>query len=211
MKPGEVISFQPDGRRTGIPAESTERRSGARVSQASVWTAQPAVDFEGPQFWGAYPKDFIRWACRAMNVDRHQVVHLCSGTIPKGEGLLRVDIRPEVNPDLVADCRSLPMPDDFAPAVLMDPPYSVEYAKDLYSTEYPRPSALLAEACRIAQPGAPIGFLHFLVPLPPPAARIESVYGVTTGPNYRIRAFTVFRKNQPDLFRGPSTVTERHE
>lgn len=202
MKPGEVLSVERDHHRHGLPREKTERRSGARISQASVWTAKPAVDFEASQFWGAYPKDFIKWACRAMGCQRQAVVHMCSGTLPAGEGAMRIDIRPETKPDLVADCRALPLPDGCAAAVLLDPPYSVEYAKDLYNTEYPRPSALLAEASRIAAPGAPIGFLHFLVPLPPAGATIEAVYGVTTGPNYRIRAFTVLRKQQPRLALG---------
>jgi hypothetical protein len=199
VKAGEVISIPPDRHRHGLPREGNQRRDGGKVSQASVWTATPAVDFPGDHFWGSYPRDFIRWACQVMRCDRQKVVHLCSGAIRKGEGALRVDIRPEVHPDIVADCRALPLRDNCAAAVLLDPPYSVEYAQDLYRTEYPRPSALLAEAARIAEPGAPIGFLHFLVPLPPPAARIESVYGVTTGPNYRIRAFTVLRKKQPEL------------
>lgn len=196
MKPGEVLSIPPDRNKTGLPREGAQRRGGERVTQAAVWHAQPALDFEASQFWGAYPKDFLRWACRAMQCDRQEVVHLCSGALPPGEGRLRVDIRPEAKPDLIADCRALPLPDNYAAAVLLDPPYTVEYAQDLYSTEYPRPSALLAEASRIAQPGAPIGFLHFLVPLPPAGASIEAVYGITTGPNYRIRAFTVFRKQQ---------------
>lgn len=207
MKPGEDISVQHDNNRRGLPRESTERRSGARISQASVWTAQPAADFETPQFWGAYPKDFIKWACRAMQCNRQDVVHLCSGTLPAGEGAMRVDIRPETKPDLVADCRALPLPDGFAGAVMLDPPYSMEYAQDLYNTEYPRPSALLAEACRIARPGAPIGFLHFLMALPPAGASIEACWGVTTGPNYRIRAFTVFRKRHAELEMTHQTVT----
>lgn len=208
MKPDEVISAQHDKTAKGLPREGKERRSGAGVSQAIVWTATPAADFKASQFWGAYPKDFIRWACKMMRCNRQEVVHLCSGSLPKGEGALRVDIRPETEPDLVADCRALPIESDTAAAVLLDPPYTVEYAKDLYATEYPRPSALLAEACRIARPGAPIGFLHFLVALPPAGASIESVHGVTTGPNYRIRAFTIFRKDQRGLFRGPVTSPE---
>jgi hypothetical protein len=199
VKAGEVLSIPPDGHRLGLPREGNQRRDGGKVSQASVWTATPAVDFPGEHFWGAYPRDFIRWACQVMQCDRQKIVHLCSGSLPKGEGALRVDIRPEVAPDLIADCRALPLADNSAAAVLLDPPYTVEYAKDLYQTEYPRPSALLAEASRIAMPDAPIGFLDFLVPLPPAGARIESVYGVTTGPNYRIRAFTILRKNQQDL------------
>lgn len=199
MKPGEILSTPHDSNPRGLPREGNQRREGGKVSQASVWTAAQATDFPGEHFWGAYPRDFIRWACQVMRCDRQKVVHLCSGSLPKGEGALRVDIRPEVHPDIVADCRALPLADNSAAAVLLDPPYSVEYSQDLYQTEYPRPSALLAEASRIAMPDAPIGFLHFLVPLPPAGARIESVYGVTTGPNYRIRAFTIFRKQQREL------------
>ena len=198
MKPGEVISVQHDNNRRGLPREYTARNSGDRVSRPSVWQAKLAEDFTPAHFWGAYPKDFIKWACRAMNCDRHDVVHFCSGSLPAGEGL-RIDIRPEVLPDIVADCRSAPLPDNSAAAVMIDPPYSVEYAKDLYETDYPRPSHLLREASRISMPGAPIGILHFLVAMPPPAASIDAIYGVTTGPNYRIRAFTIFRKRQQDL------------
>lgn len=199
MKPGELISVQHDNNRRGMPREGNQRRDGGSISQASVWTAKPAVDFPAPHFWGAYPKDFIKWAARAMRCDRQDIVHFCAGTLPKGEGY-RIDIRAETNPDLVADCRALPLEDcSVAGAVLIDPPYSVEYAEDLYQTEYPRPSALLAEASRITKPGAAIGMLHFLVPLPPAGANIEHVYGVTTGPNYRIRAFTIFRRAQQGL------------
>lgn len=199
MKPGEVISVQHDNSRRGMPREGNQRKNGGSVSQASVWTAKPAVDFPAPHFWGAYPKDFIKWAARAMRCNRQDIVHFCAGTLPKGEGF-RIDIRAETEPDLVADCcRALPLEAGSAGAVLIDPPYSTEYAEDLYGTEYPRPSALLAEASRIARPGAAIGMLHFLVPLPPAGATIEHVYGVTTGPNYRIRAFTIFRRAQQDL------------
>ncbi len=200
MKPGEVISVQHDNNRRGLPREYTARKSGDRVSQPSVWTAKPSEDFPPAKFWGAYPKDFIKWACRAMLCDRQDVVHFCSGSLPAGEGSLRIDMRVEMKPDLVADCRSLPLPDNSVAAVMIDPPYSVEYANDLYGTDYPRPSALLAEASRIAKPGVPIGILHFLVAMPAPNTTIESIYGVTTGPNYRIRAFTIFRKRQADLF-----------
>lgn len=200
MKPSEVISTPRDQNRRGLPREGNQRRDGGNVSQASVWTAKPAMDFAAAHFWGAYPRDFIKWACQVMQCSRQEVFHLCSGSLPKGEGALRVDIRPEVEPDLVADCRALPLGNGCAAAVLLDPPYSIEYAQDLYSTEYPRPSALLAEAARIAKSGAPIGLLHFLVPLPPADTRIETVYGVTTGPGYRIRAFTIYRKQQAGLF-----------
>lgn len=85
--------------------------------------------------------------------------------------------------------------------MLLDPPYSVEYARELYGTDYPRPSHLLAEAARVVRPGGCVGFLHFLVPKPgSPLLTIERVWGVTQGCGYRIRAFTVLRRRSADLF-----------
>ncbi len=99
----------------------------------------------------------------------------------------------------MADGRALPFPDAEFAAVLIDPPYTVEYAWDLYGTDYPRPSHLLAEASRVVRPCGRIGILHFLVPMPPPACRLDLVRGVTTGCGYRIRAFTVFQREQEGL------------
>lgn len=203
MKPDEVISAAHDGTR-GMPRERVKWLDGVPRGRASasVWGAQEAEDFEAPYTWGAYPKGFIEWACRVMQCRRERVVHLFSGTIPAGEGALRVDLRRDMRPDVVADCRQLPLPDACAAAVMIDPPYSVEYARDLYDTEYPRPSHFMAEASRIAKPGAPIGVLHFLVVKPAQDLERDACYGITMGPNYRIRAFTVYRKRQAQLFSG---------
>ncbi len=86
-------------------------------------------------------------------------------------------------------------------ACFWTPPYSVEYARELYGTDYPRPSALLAEAARVCRPGGRVGFLHFLVPKPgSPLLTIERIWGVTQGCGYRIRAFTVLQRRHADLF-----------
>ena len=100
----------------------------------------------------------------------------------------------------MADATALPFDDGTFDAVAIDPPYSVEYAEMLYGTEYPRPSHLLAEAARVVVPGGRVSMLHFLVPASPPALDFETVYGVTTGVGYRIRALTVWRKRNADLF-----------
>jgi hypothetical protein len=70
----------------------------------------------------------------------------------------------------------------------------VEYARDLYGTDYPRPSHLLREAARVVRPDGVIGFLHFILPATPPGCDRVRVHGITAGPNFRIRAFTIFRK-----------------
>jgi ubiquinone/menaquinone biosynthesis C-methylase UbiE len=75
-----------------------------------------------------------------------------------------VDLRAAARPTVMADGRQLPFRDGCFAGVLIDPPYTVEYAEELYGTEYPRPSHLLAEASRVVVPGCRVGFLHFLVP-----------------------------------------------
>jgi ubiquinone/menaquinone biosynthesis C-methylase UbiE len=77
----------------------------------------------------------------------------------------------------------------------------VEYAETLYKTDYPRPSHLLREAARVAKPGGRIGFVHFLVPLPPEGWYLEDCWGITQGCGYRIRALSIFRRREgPGLF-----------
>ncbi len=148
---------------------------------------------------GGYPRGFVAWAAPQLNARPREVLHLCSGGLPTGVGRCRVDVRPSMRPDVVADCRALPFRAASFRAVMLDPPYSEEYAAELYGTGYPRPSHLLAEASRVVEPGGRIGILHFFVPNPPPGCSFVGVRGVTFGCGYRIRAFTIYERRHPEL------------
>ena len=155
---------------------------------------KPAVHFERFEDGGGYPKGFIEWACDMMGCDDPStILHLCSGSVVTGT---RVDIRPEMNPDIVADCRCVPLPDESFDFILADPPYSVEYAENLYGTHdnYPKPGQIMREACRLLRPGGKVGLLHFLVPMIRRPLKILGVHGVTTGCGYAIRAWSLCRK-----------------
>ena len=80
--------------------------------------------------------------------------------------------------------------------ILADPPYSPEYAKNLYGTDadYPKPGQISREACRLLKPGGLFGLLHFQVPMTRRPMRLVRVYGITTGAGYAIRAWTLCRK-----------------
>lgn len=197
--PSDVVTFKGDRNADGLPREGYARKKGNPPGQAALWAAVETEDLS-VDVWGQYPKRFMAWAIRQLHCDPSEVLHMCSGALKAGTGRARVDIRRVTAPDVVADARKLPFPDDTFRAVLIDPPYSVEYARNLYGTEYPRPSHLLSEASRVAQPCGRIGIVHFLVPMPPKGCRLQGVRGITTGCGYRIRAFSIFEKDQESLF-----------
>lgn len=201
---GETLSTPLDKRAQGgkgFPGEGYRRRVGGKPGRAILWDATEAETFEPEAVWGAYPQRFVQWACRAIGCPAHKILHVCSGALGPDVGGLRVDLRAAAEPDVMADGCALPFRDEAFAGVLLDPPYSVEYAETLYGTGYPRPSHLLAEAARVVRPGGRVGFLHFLVPKPgSELLSIERIWGVTQGCGYRIRAFTVLRRRAVGLF-----------
>lgn len=155
---------------------------------------EPSIDFEPFPDGGGYPIGFLDRAYRLMKVsDPDTVLHLCSGSMVRG---VRVDVRASRRPTVIADARHTPFRDESFAAILIDPPYSEDYAANLYGTGdvYPSPGALMNEACRLLKPGGRVGMLHFQVPMIRKPLELIRVYGITTGLGYAIRAFTVCEK-----------------
>lgn len=141
------------------------------------------------KYYGAYPGGFL-W--RAKVLLPGEMCHLCSGTV---QGDFTVDIDSSVEPDLVADARATGLPDESFDAVLLDPPYTTEDAKNYNHKEYPAPKDLMQEAWRLLRPGGRVGLLHYIVPRKPhKTARLLAVVGVMVGFGNRIRVLTVFEK-----------------
>lgn len=146
---------------------------------------------------GGYPDGLVELACRLMGApDPTRVLHLCSGSV---RAPLTVDLRHHLGPAVVADVRWLPFRPSSVRWVLADPPYSVEHAEELWKLGklYPTPIVLLREVVQVLVPGGIVALLHHVVPVLPPALERVGVWGVTTGPGYRIRALTVARKVSP--------------
>jgi hypothetical protein len=155
-----------------------------------------------PGIFGMYPAALIPKVLPWLRCDRSKVLHVCSGGLPPGEGI-RVDIRPEAKPDIVADGRELPLDEGSVEAVLIDPPYSEHYARELYGTDYPRPSHLLREAVRVVKPNGRIGIVHYIVPNPPDGSVFIVSMGLSMGFGYPMRAISFYEKCQPALFDEP--------
>lgn len=179
-----------------MPSVSGDQGGGHPV----LFGFSPAMVFAPHPDGGGYPIGFLDRAYMTLGVRNPEgVLHLCSGSMRIGT---TVDIRPEMQPDIVADCRAVPLPDASFDFIMADPPYSEQYAENLYGTgkDYPKPGQILKEACRLLRPGGRVGLLHFQVPMHRPPLRMVGVWGITTGAGYAIRAWTVFEKEQAGLW-----------
>lgn len=144
---------------------------------------------------GGYPHGFLNRAWAILGVTNpFSVLHVCSGSMKIG---IRVDIRPEMHPTIVADARSLPFRDETFEWVMADPPYSREYAANLYGTgeSYPDPHYLVNECLRVLKFGGHLGFMHHIVPKFRKPGRLLTVYAITQGLGYNMRAWSVFTKD----------------
>lgn len=95
------------------------------------------------KYVGSFPLHFEKKLLRLLGVDpddydeqtlKELILHPFGGMARYG---FRVDLRPEVAPDLVCDAHQLPSNwDEKFCVVILDPPYSEEYSERLYGTQH---------------------------------------------------------------------------
>lgn len=151
------------------------------------------------KYKGAYPEGYLDRLEEVVPMRGKQVVHLFAGTSSKvNDSDITIDINEDVNPDLLEDCTGkLSLDDNFADVVLVDPPYDTKamiYGQPLYGVDYVKPYSFCAEAVRITKPGGYICILHQLVYKTLGFTDRYALIPITTGPNMRIRALSIFRK-----------------
>lgn len=150
--------------------------------------------FHGTDTQGAFPKGFLDWV-KKMGWINGNICHLCSGRVT-GEGF-RVDIRPEMSPDLIADARNTGLPDENFTSVVIDPPYSEDLAHKLYGTRehYASINQFVKEGVRLIKEGGTVVTLSYEIPKIPKTCELVAVWGIYTVPHTAfMRCFAVFRK-----------------
>jgi len=166
-----------------------------KVSRGTKCFGAWARTSDGKHYEGAFPAGFLKWV-KKMGWHYGKVCHLCSGTV-EDEGSFRVDIRPEVKPDLVCDATKTDLDDESFDVVIIDPPYSKELSKNLYGTEkyFKGIDAFTKEASRIVKKGGLIITLSYQIPKRIKGSHFISVWGIYTIPSYSyMRSFTVSKK-----------------
>lgn len=149
-------------------------------------------------FGGGFPRQFMPWVKKmGWFMEGGKTCYLCSGGVTD-EGF-KVDIRPELKPDLVADAAHTGLSAEQFDTVIIDPPYSLELAKKLYKTEahYHSINVFLDEGARLAKKGGLIISLSYECPKIPKGTDLIAVWGVYQIPlTSYMRCFCVFKKKE---------------
>lgn len=120
-----------------------------------MYLPRPATKYPG-----CYPLHFEKRLREILETDNY--LHLFAGMATTG---LRVDINKSVSPNIIADVHKLPFADNSFDGAMADPPYTPEFARDLYDCEYPRWSDWTNEIVRAVRPGKRIAIMqNYVVP-----------------------------------------------
>lgn len=166
-----------------------------KISRGTKCFGAWARTSNGKHYNGAFPNGFLKWV---KNQGWHygDVCHLCSGTV-EDKGSFRVDINPEVIPNLISDATNTGLPDNKFDVVIIDPPYSAELADKLYGTKkyFHGIDVFTREAGRICKHGGLIITLSYQIPKRIKNCDFMAVWGIYTIPSVSyMRCFTVSKK-----------------
>jgi len=111
------------------------------------------------KYIGGFPQHFEKKLWRLLG-SPEKVLHPFGGMAEIGD---RVDIKPEVNPTWVGDAHNLDMiPSESYDLVILDPPYSEEYSKRLYSTKKVKFKQYTKEGVRVLKEDGFLVMYHCL-------------------------------------------------
>jgi hypothetical protein len=126
-----------------------------KIETSVLYLPRPAKKYPG-----CYPLYFEKRLSEMIGTK--DFIHVFSGMADKG---IRIDIRSQVEPDVVADAQNLPFAENTFDGGMADPPYTPKFAKELYGVEYPKWGKWTNEIVRVVKPGCRIGIMqNYIVP-----------------------------------------------
>ena len=146
---------------------------------------------------GRYPYNYKEMIHNIFGI-ANNAVEVCSNSIIGNSSLTTVDIRPDVNPNHVADGQDMSsiFENETFDRWCCDPPYSEENALKMYETRLPSRQKLLKEGARVIKKDSLMFFLLGAVNYQICPAEIERVgmIFITIVPNNEIRTLNIYHK-----------------
>lgn len=156
-----------------------------RLKTSILYLPRPATKYPG-----CYPMHFERKLPDILETTDY--VHLFAGMATTG---FRIDIKPELNPDMIADVHDLKkIEDDKFAAGIADPPYTAEFADKLYNTKYPQWGIWTKEFIRIIKIGGRIAIMHNYIVPRLPNCQMEEIIVILTRIKQYPKIVTIQRK-----------------
>jgi hypothetical protein len=152
--------------------------------------------YKGRLCKGAYPSGYLKFL-QDNGWWGEKRIHLCSGDVKDADGY-KVDIRPEMHPDLVADARETGLPECSFDCCLIDPPYSAALAESLYGTRkyYASVNKFINEGVRLVRPGGLVISLSYEIPRRQKECDFLAIWGIYEVPSVSsMRCMVVFKKH----------------
>jgi hypothetical protein len=116
-----------------------------------LYLPRPASDYKG-----CYPMWFERHLPRLLETDNY--IHFFAGKAKTG---FRIDINPTEPSIIKGNVEDLfTIPDNSFDGGMADPPYTPEFARDLYNCDYPKWSKWTHELVRVVKPNGLIGIMN---------------------------------------------------
>ena len=166
-----------------------------RKAENLAWVLpRPKPDY----YKGGFPLWFEERLLKLYGLDykshdlKDVVLQMFAGTTKYG---FRVDINPDVHPDLVADCHALPeeWTNKFF-LTITDPPYNDQLSEELYGTRHVRYQTYIKEAVRCTQENGYIASYHWVMTPNPEGTALHRRIFVGTRAWHHPRVCMVFKK-----------------
>lgn len=157
-----------------------------KIKISNMYLPRPAAKYPG-----CYPLWFEKRLPEILETTNY--VHFFAGMSKTG---YRIDCKPSVNPDLVANVEDLRViPDGAFEGGMADPPYTPEFAQKLYNTPYPIWSKWTKELVRVVQPGGRIAIMQNYVVPRLKGCQMEEIILIVLRIKQYVKVVTVQRKH----------------
>ncbi len=154
-----------------------------------------AVNGRGPvqgnisSYPGSWPKVIIHYL-RENNFMTGRIIEPFAGR--SNLETLKIDIKKELEPDIIGTAQRLPFRDNSFDSAILDPPYNNMFAGSLYKIKMPDLKLCIKEAGRVVKPGGFVSVLCFKnMPSFKNMLPYERVF-LNLGPDRHVRCLNVY-------------------